>query len=149
MKLLRRPATVALCALAAFAVAWPIAAAAGARNDPDAQEAARLVRRTRDAAADHDFTGLATITWTTPKQKQSAQVRVTDAGGAVAIAATEGGGAVVDEGRRTYLKDRLGWTGLVVEPTARDLPAPDGRWKLATDGARTVAGRPATVVLAS
>jgi hypothetical protein len=146
---LRRPATVALCTLAAIAVAWPIAAAAGARNDPDAQEAARLVRGTRDSAADHDFTGFATITWTTPEKKQSAQVHVTDVGGAVAIAATEGGGAVVDEGRRTYLKDRLGWTGLVVEPTAHDLPAPDGRWKLTTDGARTVAGRPATVVLAT
>ena len=37
---------------------------------------------------------------------------------------------------------------LVVEPTARDLPAPDRTWELSTGGARTVAGRPATVVVA-
>jgi len=145
---LRRPATVALCALATFAVAWPIAASAGVGSDPDAREAARLVRGTRAAAHDHDFTGLATVTWTTPK-KRTAQVHVTDVSGSIAIAAIGGGGAVFDDGRRTYLKDRLGWTGLVVEPTAHDLPAPDRRWQLTTAGTSTVAGRPATVVLAA
>jgi hypothetical protein len=146
--LLRRPATVALCALAAFALAWPIAASAVAGRDADAREAARLVRGTRDAAAALAFTGVATVTWTTAKGKQQAEVEVSDTGGAVAISAT-GGRSVVDEGKRTYLRDRLGWTGLVVEPTARDLPEPDRRWDLSTDGTRTVAGRPATVVLAS
>ena len=146
---LRRPATVALCTLVAFAVAWPIAASAGAKNDPDAEHAVRLVQGTRTAAHHHDFSGVATVTWTTPKgTRQSAQVHVTDVGGSVAIAATDGN-TVVDEGRRTYLKDHLGWTGLVVEPAARDLPAPDRRWQLSTDGTRTVAGRPATVVLAT
>ncbi len=87
------------------------------------------------------------MTWTTPKGSQTAQVRVTDTGGAVAIASA--GGVVIDEGRRTYLRDHLGWTGLVVEPTAGDLPEPDRRWRLSTAGTRTVAGRPATVVLAA
>ncbi len=145
--LLRRPATVALCTLAVFAVAWPIAASAGARNDPDAQEAAQLVRGTRDAAADLDFSGVATITWTTSKGEQSARVQVSDTGGAISVRAADGN-TVVDEGRRTYLRDHLGWTGLVVEPTAHDLPAPDRRWVLSTGATRTVAGRPATVVLA-
>lgn len=145
---LRRPSTIALCALATFALAWPIAASAGAGDSADAQEAARLVRGTHDAAADHDFTGDATVTWTTLKQTETAQVRVTNVGGAVTITTT-GGTTVVDEGRRTYLRDRLGWTGLVVEPTAHDLPSPDRRWGLSTAGSRTVAGRPATVVLAT
>lgn len=145
---LRRPSTFALCALATFALAWPIAASAGAGDSADAQEAARLVRGTRDAAADHDFSGDATVTWTTPKRTETTQVRVTDVGGAVTITTT-GGTTVVDEGRRTYLRDRLGWTGLVVEPTAHDLPSPDRRWRLSTAGSRTVAGRPATVVLAT
>jgi hypothetical protein len=146
--ILRRPATIGLCAVAAFALAWPIAATAGARDDADAQEASRLVRGTHDAAADHDFTGTAVVTWTTPKGTQQARVSVTDADGAVAISAADGR-SVVDEGKRTYLRDRLGWTGLVVEPTVRDLPDPDHRWGLSTAGTRTVAGRPATVVEAS
>ncbi len=143
----RRPATLALCALATFALAWPIAASAGSSDSADAQEAARLVRGTRDAAADHDFAGTATVTWATPKGNQTAQVRVTDTRGAVAIASA--GGVVIDEGRRTYLRDRLGWTGLVVEPTARELPSPDRHWRLSTAGSRTVAERPATVVVAA
>ncbi len=146
--LLRRPATVALCALATVAVAWPIAASAGATSDPDAREAARLVRGTRDAARDHDFTGSASIAWATAAGRQQARVHVTGADGAVEIAATDGD-TVLDDGRRTYLKDRLGWTGLVVEPTAHDLPQPGRRWTLATAGTRTVAGRPATVVVAT
>jgi hypothetical protein len=143
----RRPVTAALCTLAAFALAWPIAASAVAGRDADAQDAARLVRDTREAAATLAFTGVATITWTTTKGKQQAEVTVSDTGGAVAISAA-GGRSVIDEGRRTYLRDRLGWMGLVVEPTARDLPDPDRRWALSTDGTRRVAGRPATVVLA-
>lgn len=148
MTVLRRPATVALCSLAAFALAWPIAQSATAGRDADAQEAARLVRGTRDAAAALDFTGVATVTWTTAKGKQQAEVDVTDTDGAVAISAT-GGRSVVDEGRRTYLRDHLGWTGLVVEPTARDLPEPGRRWALSTAGTRSVAQRPATVVVAN
>jgi len=146
--IMRRPATVALCTLAAFTLAWPIAQSVDTGRDVDAQEASQLVRGTRDAAAELDFTGVATVTWTTPKGKQQTEVEVSDTDGAVAISAT-GGRSVVDEGKRTYLRDRLGWTGLVVEPTARDLPEPDRRWELSTDGTRTVAGRPATVVLAS
>jgi hypothetical protein len=144
----RRPATIALCTLAAFALAWPIAASAGAKDDADAQAASRLVQGTHDAAVDHDFAGVATVTWTTPKGKQQAAVSVTDAEGAVAISAADGR-SVVDEGKRTYLRDHLGWTGLVVEPTVRDRPAPDHRWDLSTAGSRTVAGRPATVVEAT
>lgn len=146
MTVLRRPATVALCALATFAAVWPIASSAGADTSPDAQEAARLVRETRDAAAEHDFVGTATVTWRTPKGAEHARVRVTDVGGAITV--DSAGTTVVDDGRRTYLRDRLGWTGLVVEPTGRDLPEPGQRWNLSITGARTVAGRPATVVLA-
>jgi hypothetical protein len=72
---------------------------------------------------------------------------MSDTGGAISVRAADGN-TVVDEGRRTYLRDHLGWTGLVVEPTAHDLPAPDRRWVLSTGATRTVAGRPATVVLA-
>jgi hypothetical protein len=147
---LRRPATVALGALAALALAWPIAASAGADSrDTDARHAARLVGGTRAAAEEHDFTGVATVTWTSPKgAHREAQVRVTDANGSVAVTAADGR-AVVDEGRRTYLRDHLGWTGLVVEPTSGHLPEPDRRWALSTAGASTVAGRTATVVVAA
>jgi hypothetical protein len=143
----RRPVTAAACALVALGATWAIATSARAGSDPDAQEAARLVQGTRDAAEQKDFTGVATVTWTTTDGVQRAQVHVTDIGGSVAIAATDGG-AVVDEGRRTYLKDRLGWQGLEVEPTAHRTPAPDHHWMLSTAGSRVVAGRPATIVVA-
>jgi hypothetical protein len=143
-----RPATVALCTLVVLATAWPIATASTAGNDTDAARAANLVRGTRAAAAAHDFTGVATVAWTTATGKRTAQVHVTDDGGDVSVSAADGR-AVIDEGRRTYLRDHLGWTGLVVEPTARALPAPAHRWTLSTGGTRTAAGRPATVVLAT
>jgi hypothetical protein len=136
-----------LGALAALAMAWPLGTSAGAGTDADAQRAVRLVRDARVAATHHDFTGVATVTWSTPTGRRGAQVRVTGADGSVSVTAPDGK-AVVDDGRRTYLRDRLGWTGLLVEPTAHDLPAPDEHWALSTAGARTVAGRPATVVVA-
>jgi len=139
-----RAAIVALCGLAAFALAWPIATSAGAENDTDAREAARLVRDARDATDDHDFTGIAIVTWATPSGKQRAEVHVADGDGAVTVTGADG--AVVDDGHRTYLHDDLGWTGLSVEPTVRQLPAPDARWSLGVAGTRVVAGRPSTVV---
>ncbi len=148
MTRVRRPVTAAVCALVALSATWAIATSARAGADRDTQDAARLVRGTRDAAEQHDFTGTATVTWTTANGIEHAQVQVTDVDGSVAIAAADGG-AVVDDGRRTYLKDHLGWQGLVVEPAAHDLPAPDHRWDLRTAGSRTVAGRPATLVVAA
>ena len=145
---MRRPATLAFCALVALAATWPIAGSAGAGDAPDAQKAARLVERTRAAALHDDFTGEATVTWTTTSGHAArARVHVTGADGAIKIVAVDGN-TVIDEGRRTYLRNALGWTGIVVEPTARHLPAPGRHWDLATGAARTVAGRPATVVVA-
>ena len=143
----RRPAALAFCALVALAAAWPIVGSAGASDAPDAQKAARLVERTRDAALHDDFSGEATVTWTTTSGTQHARVRVSGAGGAIKIVAANGN-TVIDEGRRTYLRNALGWTGVVVEPTTQHLPEPGGHWNLATGAASTVAGRPATVVVA-
>jgi hypothetical protein len=145
---LRRRAVVWLGALALVALTWPIASSASAGSDADAQRAAQLVQGTRSATERHEFTGDATVTWSTTKGAQHAQVRVTDRDGSVAIAAADGG-KVIDLGNRTYLRDRLGWTGLVVEPAAQNLPDPDRHWDLSTAGKRTVAGRPGTVVVAS
>lgn len=144
----RRPGTLALCALAVVAAAWPLVPSVRASDDGDARHAAQLVRGVRTAAEDHDFAGVATVTWRGPKGVHAAQVRVSDLDGDVAVDAA-GGATVVDEGRRTYLRDRMGWRGLVVEPPARDLPRPDRNWALSTAGARTVAGRAATVVVAA
>jgi hypothetical protein len=141
-----RPLTLATSASIAFALVVAVATSAGAGTDSDAKHAARLVREARHAAADHDFTGEATVTWTAANDTHHATVRVTNGDGTTAIAAADGG-EVIDDGRRTYLHDHLGWTGLVVEPTANRVPPPAHRWKLSTAGAATVAGRPATVVL--
>ncbi len=145
----RRPATLAWYALAAVAVAWPIGAWGAAANDaPDAREAARLVSLTRDAASRYDYSGTAEVVWTVGDATRSAQVEVHDVGGALEIVAADGG-AVIDEGRRTYLRDRLGWTGALVEPAAGNLPGPSHQWALSLGAARTVAGRPTTVVVAT
>ena len=145
----RRLVTVALCGVAAVAVAWPIGAwSASASDSADAREAARLVRRTRDAASRYDFSGTAVVSWITTAGTRRSEVEVHDVKGALEIVAPDGG-AVIDEGRRTYLRDQLGWTGALVEPTPGALPPPTHRWDLATRAPRTVAGRPTTVVVAA
>ena len=56
-----------------------------------------------------------------PAASNALASRVTDTDGTIEIVATDGN-TVVDEGRRTYLRDRLGWTGVVVEPSAARPP---------------------------
>jgi len=144
----RRSAVVALC-VALVAVAWPLAAGSASGGDTaDAREAARLVRHARHAADRYDFSGTALISWTTASGRRHELVQVRDADGAVEIVAADGA-AVVDDGRRTYLHERLGWTGALMEPAPGALPDPTRHWDLATGAPTTVAGRPATVVVAS
>jgi hypothetical protein len=147
----RRPGTVALFALATLALAWPISAwgAASSESD-DAREAARLVTRTRDAASQYDFSGAATVRWNTGDGTRRAPVEVHDAAGSIKIVSAAG--IVIDEGRHTYLRDPRtapGWTSVLVEPTARNLPGPGSHWELTTEPGRTVAGRATTVVVAT
>jgi hypothetical protein len=143
-----RPLALATSASIALALVVAVATSAGAGTDSDAKHAANLVRNARDAAAAHPFTGAATVRWTNANGAHQANVQVVNADGTTAITAADGG-EVIDEGRRTYLHDHLGWTGLLVEPAAHEVPSPDHRWKLATGGTATVAGRPATVVVAN
>jgi hypothetical protein len=139
---------VALCA-ALVGVAWPIAAWSASTGDTaDARDAARLVQRARDAADHYDFSGTALVSWASASGPRRERVQVRDADGAVEIVAADGA-AVVDDGRRTYLRERLGWTGALIEPAAGPLPDPNRHWDLATASPATVAGRPATVVVAS
>jgi sigma-E factor negative regulatory protein RseB len=147
LTLVRRPLGVAICVVVLGAT-WCIATSADAGSQSDARHAASLLRETRRAPARYDFAGYAVVTWSTPKGVERARVRVTDTAGAIEITSADGN-TVIDEGRRTYLRDHLGWTGVVVEPTTDALPDPGREWKLATAGARTVAGRPATLVVAS
>jgi len=147
----RRPGAAALFALAALALAWPISAwGAGSDERGDAREAARLVMRTRDAASRYDFSGTATVAWNTGDGTRREQVEVHDASGAIEIVSAEG--MVIDEGRHTYVRDPRsapGWTSVLVEPVADDLPAPGSHWELTTGAGHTVAGRPTTQVVAT
>jgi sigma-E factor negative regulatory protein RseB len=130
-------------------VAWPLSArGAPTAASADAQAAAQLTQRSRGATDHYDFSGTATVTWTGTRGKQHAQVQVHDVDGAVEIVAADGG-KVIDEGRRTYLRDELGWTGVLVEPVAGHLPAPTQYWDLSIGTPRTVAGRPTTTVVAA
>jgi hypothetical protein len=147
----RRRGALVLFALATVALAWPISAwgAASGESD-DAREAARLVTRTRDAASQYDFSGTANVAWNTGDGTRRAQVEVHDAGGAIEIVSADG--VVIDEGRHTYLRDPRsapGWTSVIVEPVADDLPGPGSHWELSTGAGRTVAGRPTTTVVAT
>jgi hypothetical protein len=144
----RRPVGVVVGVLIVLTTMWSVATTADAGSDRDARRAADLVRETRRAPDDHDFAGDAVVTWRTSNGVERARVRVTATVGTIEVTAADGD-TVVDEGRRTYLRDHLGWTGVVVEPSAEDLPDPGREWKLTTAGVRTVAGRPATIVVAS
>ena len=125
MTALRRPATSRLCALAVLALAWPIAASAGAGDRP--------TRRRRPAScAAHATPRPSTTSPVTPPSPGPRDGQRDDAGARdrrrrCGRHHDRRRNTVIDEGRRTYLRDRLGWTGLVVEPTARDLPEPDRR----------------------
>lgn len=147
----RRPGRVALFALATLALAWPISAwGAASGGSDDAREAARLVTRTRDAASQYDFSGTATVSWNTGDGTRRAQVEVHDADGSIEIVSADG--AVIDEGRHTYVRDPRtapGWTSVLVEPAAHDLPGPGSHWELTTKPGHAVAGRPTTVVFAT
>jgi sigma-E factor negative regulatory protein RseB len=147
----RRPAGVALVAVATLALAWPVGAwAAGSGESDDSQVAARLVTRTRDASSRYDFSGRATVTWSTGSGTRRAPVQVHDAAGSIEVVSATG--VVVDQGRHTYLRDPRTaprWTSVLVEPSARGVPAPGSHWQLSTEGGRTVARRPTTVVMAS
>jgi hypothetical protein len=151
MMVTRRRAGVALVGLATLALAGPIGAwGAASGESADAREAARLVTGTRDAAAQYDFSGTATVSWNAGDGTRHAQVAVHDAGGSIEI--VSGDGSVIDEGRHTYVRDRSngpGWTSVLVEPMAGDLPAPGTHWALSTKPGRPVAGRPTTVVVAA
>jgi hypothetical protein len=146
----RRPTAAALVALAIVALAWPIGAwGAASAPSADAREAARLVTRTRDAASQYAFSGTATVRWNTGNGTRRATVQVHDADGSIEIVSAQG--RIIDQGRHTYLRDPRtapGWTSVLVEPTARDLPAPGSHWELSTRAGRTVAGRATTVVIA-
>ena len=144
----RRPVAALVGMLALVAVAGPIGAWNVERDSIDARAAAELVRGTHAAATRNDFTGDATVTWTSSGGVRRSHVTVSDQGGAIEIT-TKDGAAVIDTDRRTYLRKALGWTGVVVEPTARSVPAPTHHWELGTEPAQQVAGRPTTVVVAS
>ena len=116
---LRRPSTIALCALA-DASRWR-----GRSRRRPARATRPTPRRRRASCAARATPRPITTSAVTPpspgprrRGPRRRRCAVTDVGGAVTITTT-GGTTVVDEGRRTYLRDRLGWTGLVVEPTAR------------------------------
>jgi sigma-E factor negative regulatory protein RseB len=139
-----RPALATLVALSALAVAWPSGAFGSSSSSEQAQQ---LVERTHQAAASHDFSGVATVTWTDNGRTRRVQVDVTDSSGTVEARA--GGSVVYDSGARTYLKDGNRWTSVVVDPTGGDLPDPASHWRLSARAGAEVAGRPTTEVVAS
>ena len=152
MSIARRPAGLAFVALATLALAWPISAWGVATGESeDSGEAARLVTRTRDATVRPRLLGHRDgLVEHRRRQRARRRSTVHDADGSIEIRSEDG--VVIDEGRRTYLQDPRsapGWTSVLVEPTAHDLPAPGSRWELSTETGRTVAGRPTTMVVAT
>ena len=144
----RRRVAVALGTLAVLAAAWPIAAGAAATDQPDERAAVNLVRKSDRAAERYEYRGTAGVTWTASGGLHHTQVLVSDESGAIEIVAPDGG-TVIDAGGRAYLRNAFGWTGVVAEPALRSIPDPAHHWTLATGPPRRVAGRAATVVVAS
>jgi len=136
---------VAAVALSALALAWP--AGAFGTSSPS-EQAQQLLQRTRQAAASHDFSGTATVTWRDGSTVRSAQVQVTDADGSVE--ARVGDDVVYDSGDHTYVKDGSRWTSIAVDPSADgEVPGVGAHWKLTTRTGPQVAGRSTTEVVAT
>ncbi len=140
-----RRVLVAAIALGALALAWPVGAFGTSSPSEQAQQ---LLQRTRQAAATHDFTGTATVTWRDGTTVRRAQVQVTDADGTVE--ARVGNDVVYDSGARTYVKDGSRWTSIAVDPSADGVvPGVGAHWKLTTRTGPQVAGRATTEVVAT
>jgi len=136
---------VAAVALGALALVWP--AGAFGTSSPS-EQAQQLLQRTRQAAASHDFSGTATVTWRDGAAVRTAQVRVTDSDGSVE--ARVGNDVVYDSGDRTYVKDGSRWTSIAVDPSADgEVPGVGANWKLTTRTGPQVAGRSTTEVVAT
>ena len=128
------------------------ASARRGRQRRRAAKRARLVEQhARRGRRSYDFTGDADRHLDDVRRRHAArsQVDVTDADGAIEIVAADGDAV-----------DRRGPPHLPPRPPRLDrrrrrargpatCPSPARRWDLATGGTRTVAGRPATVVVAS
>jgi len=115
------------CLLAVVALAG-IGSEADAGSPPSA--AARLVASMRTATAQTDFSGEVTVAWrNVDGHLKHSTVDVHAANGVLEV--TADGQVVLDEGGHTFLKDDLGWTSPVSEPTAQHRPSPDMRWRLA------------------
>lgn len=143
-RLIRRRALVAALALAALAVAWPVGAFGTSSPSEQAQQ---LVTRMRQAAANQDFSGVATVTWRDGREVRTARVEVTDASGTVE--ARVDGNVVYDSGDHTYVKDDGRWTGIAVDPGGRDVPRAGSRWTLTTRNGPEIAGRSTTEIVAT
>jgi hypothetical protein len=141
---LSRRGLVALLALGALAIAWPVGAFG---TSSPSEEAQQLLARARQAAVSHDFTGLATLKWRDGATERTAQVDVTDAAGMVE--ARVDGNVVYDHGDRTYFEDDGHWTGIAVEPGNRDVPSAGAHWKLTTRPGPEIAGRSTTEIVAT
>ncbi len=143
----RRHLGAAMLVLASAALVWPLGAwAAASGESANARQAAALIERTRDAPANYQFVGTALVGWRAGNELRHATVDVHDASGSLEVEA--GGSAVFDDGTRAYFHDDSGWTSVLIEPTAKGMPAPDDSWDLATRPGRTIAGRPTTLVVA-
>jgi hypothetical protein len=117
------------CAIAVVALAG-IGSGAGAGSP--ASPAARLVAAMRTATAQTDFSGVVTVTWRNVHGHQEhATVDVRAANGVLEV--TADGQVVLDDGGHTFLKDDLGWTSPVSEPSPQHRPSPDARWRLAVN----------------
>jgi hypothetical protein len=143
----RRRLGGALLALAAAALVWPLGAWAAASGESEnTRQAAALIQRMREAPSNYQFVGTALVGWRAGGELRHASVDVHDDAGALEVEA--GGSAVFDDGTRAYFHDGSGWTSVLIEPTAKGMPAPDESWDLATRPGRTVAGRHTTLVVA-
>jgi hypothetical protein len=144
-RVVRRSAAITV--LTGLAIVVPIRAwGTPSGDDADARNAARLVERMRDAPTHYDFQGGATVGWQDGGHARQAQVQIRDANGALEIASA--GNIVFDDGNHAYLRDPIGWTSMLVQPT-ESLPAPGKSWSLSTRPGRTIAGRPTTEVVVS
>lgn len=140
-----RRALVAVIALGTLALAWPVGAFGTSSPSEQAQQ---LLQRTRQAAANHEFSGTATVTWRDGTTVRRVQVQVTDADGMVE--ARVGNHVVYDSGDRTYVKDGSRWTSIAVDPSADGVvPGVGAHWKLSTRTGPQVAGRSTTEVVAT
>lgn len=114
---------------------------ASAAREPADSDAAALLERAEEAAAEESYTGTLMVEWRDAGQRRRAEVAVTCAGGVLRL-----GDHVVGAGAQRMVKGPGGWSTLWGRDVIALGPSPEAKYDFTLKAGPPVAGRPTNLV---